>query len=190
MKNIIVIATLVISSLGGGISSRLSAQTTINERIHATVVQAKEKNLAAGMTSADLERIIGKPDNADWQDSFRFGNDTVRIWICVEKQRRDLKSWRDFVADNKRYGLGYFFVIANNRIATPVPSLTSKDFDVLSTLAKGEPTPSPKSRTGVPPNNGPAPPLPPQAQPPAQPQPSPPTESPSKSYSPTPPAEL
>jgi len=190
VKNPILITTLVISSLGSGLGSRLSAQTTINERIHATVVQAKEKELAAGMTSADLERIIGKPDNADWQDGFRFGNDTVRIWLCVEKQRRDLKSWRDFVADNQRYGLGYFFVITNNRIVTPVPSLTSKEFDVLSALAKGEPTPSPKSRTGVPPTNGSAPSLPSHAQSPAQIQPSPPTESPSKPNSPTPPAEL
>ncbi len=132
----------------------LVAQDHFNQRLQATVDRAKSNGLAAGMTTTQVEGIIGKPDNKDWDVVFPLGKDKLQVWLCVDKRSNELVSWRDFVTDTKGFGLGYFYLFVNDRLETHVPSLTSKDADVLFNLAKKtskpttptQPTPQPPAK--------------------------------------------
>ena len=115
----------------------LAADEQFNDRMHATFVTAQAKGLKTGVTATVVEDILGKPDNADWNTAFVFGGNSIRVWMCVQNKAGELASWRDYLKDSRRFGLGYFLMIVNARLRSPVPSLTSKDAYALSILAEG-----------------------------------------------------
>jgi hypothetical protein len=135
MRTASLITALATFALANSVHLTFGAELPINQRLQATFDLAKAHGLTKGMTAAQVESIIGKPDNADWNVGFQFGASTIRVWMCVEKNRTAFASWRDFLRDDRRYGLGYFLLLVNDQLESPVPSLTSKDSEVLHNLA-------------------------------------------------------
>jgi hypothetical protein len=135
MRTTSLITAFATFALVNGVHLTLGAELPINQRLQATFDRAKAQGLTKGMTAAQVESIIGKPDNADWNVGFQSGASTIRVWMCIEKDRAAFASWRDYLRDDRRYGLGYFLLLVNNQLESPVLSLTSKDAVVLHNLA-------------------------------------------------------
>lgn len=138
MKSIEIISILALISISCPVAPSLADDGNINHRLKATFDKAKAHGLETGMTAAQVEGIVGKPDNRDWNVGFVFGKDTIRVWMCVQKKSHQFASWRDFLANDREFGLGYFFLLVNDRLESPVPSLTSKEAVVLHNLIDGK----------------------------------------------------
>lgn len=124
--------------LGSGSFSQ-AMEAAINQRLSAVADRAQSLGLKAGMTAEEVEAILGKPDNRDWNTAWVHDGKSIRIWMCVQNQAAALTSWRDWVTDSRRFGLGFFLVLVNDQLQSPAPSLTSKDAYVLSMLSQNAP---------------------------------------------------
>ena len=95
--------------------------------------------LAAGMVPSDVERIVGAPDNPDWNMIAIGEKHTYRVWVCVEKNRDKLKGWRDVTtAPVGFFGRVSFFLFVDDKLSvtTIIPILVGKEDNGLFSFAK------------------------------------------------------
>ena len=129
---------------------RLSADDVYKKRMDLMWRCINKAPLKAGMSPGEVQEIIGLPDNLDWNSVVVAGEDTYRVWACVEKNRNELKSWRDVVTAKVRfYGKVSYFVFWNEKLmaTTLLPNLAGQednwfyDFSqkLLSFQAKSKP---------------------------------------------------
>lgn len=86
--------------------------------------------LRVGMAPADVQKVVGLPDNPDWESVVISGDDTYRVWVCVEKNRGKLLGWRDVAKSKSRlHGETSYFVFWNEKLmaTTVLPNVAGRE---------------------------------------------------------------